>query len=198
MEEDRPRGALCWPCAVRCRPPCRRSRAGAHRIPLGRLLGYRGRLRAGGLRCTTDRGRRAAGGARQRLRPVRNPHREERGAFGRDPRSRTPVGAHRPRVHGSVGRPEAEPAPAQGALHDLVTPAGGLEPPALGIPAHDARGAGALRERLHHLYAHRLHKPVGAGDQCGPFAGGGALRPRVRLGASAPLRQEGEERSGGP
>ena len=66
-------------------------------------------------------------------------------------------------------------ASAVGALLDLDVAAGGLAQAALGRPADHARGAGALRERLHHLHAYRLHEPVGAGDQRSTLAGGGPL-----------------------
>ena len=66
-------------------------------------------------------------------------------------------------------------------------------------PAHDAGRAAALRERLHHLHAHRHHDALGAG----------ASTPRARRSPSStapstcprrPARydQQGEERAGGP
>ena len=97
--------------------------------------------------------------------------------------ARAPGPRRRPggsRVHGALGRPEARPAAAEGAVHHVDAAAGGVQPPALGRPAHDARGAVAVRERLHHLHAHRLGEPVGAGRQRGPQPGPRAVRRRVR------------------
>ena len=64
-------------------------------------------------------------------------------------------------------------------------------------PADDASGAAAVRERLHHLHAHRLDEPVGDGAGRGPRAGPRAVRRRVRAGRAAQLHPQGEERAGG-
>ena len=61
----------------------------------------------------------------------------------------------------------------------------------------DAGRAAAVRERLHHLHAHRLDDAVGGGAERRARAGPRALRPGVRAGRAAPLRAQGEERAGG-
>ena len=57
---------------------------------------------------------------------------------------------------------------ARAAVHDVDAPAGGGPQARLQRGAHDGDRAAALRERLHHLHAHRPHEPVGAGDHRGP------------------------------
>ena len=62
----------------------------------------------------------------------------------------------------------------------------------------DARRPAALRERPHHLHAHRLDDAVGPGPRRRPRAGRRAVRRRPRARAPAPLRPQGQERPGGP
>ena len=69
--------------------------------------------------------------------------------------------------------------------------AGGRPQAALLRAARHADRAAAVRERLHHLHAHRQHQPVGDGGQRRPLAGPRPLRPRVRPGRPAPLRRQG-------
>ncbi len=74
------------------------------------------------------------------------------------------------------------------AVHDLDAAAGGgPQAPLLRAADHADRPA-AVRERPHHLHAHRQHQPVGDGAQRRPAAGPRALRPGVRPGRPAPLR----------
>ena len=61
----------------------------------------------------------------------------------------------------------------------------------------DVGGAAAVRERLHHLHAHRLHDAVGLGGQRGPVAGARAVRRGVPPRRAAHLRLQGQERPGG-
>ena len=63
--------------------------------------------------------------------------------------------------------------------------------------ADDVGGAAAVRERLHHLHAHRLDHAVGVGGRRGARAGPRAVRRGVPPGRAAHLRLEGEERPGG-
>ena len=70
----------------------------------------------------------------------------------------------------AVGGGEALPAQPVRAVHDLDPAAGGRPQAALHRPAHHAGGPEALRERLHHLHAHRLHDAVGDGPDRGPRA----------------------------
>ena len=63
--------------------------------------------------------------------------------------------------------------------------------------AHDVGGAAALRGRLHHLHADRLHDPVRHRGRRRAVAGPRAVRWRVPARRPAHLRLEGEERPGG-
>ena len=92
---------------------------------------------------------------------------------------------------------QAVPALAVRAVPHHHAAAGGLPQARLLRQAHDVRRAAAVRERLHHLYAHRLRDAVADRDQRGPQAGGGAVRRQLRAGRPAHLRQQGEERAGG-
>ena len=129
--------------------------------------------------------------------------RRRRQAQGRSARARRGRGAHaRSRARGcavrcALGRGEAVPAQPGGAVHDLDAAAGGEPQAALLVADDDARRPAALRERLHHLHAHRLDDPVGVGAHSGACAGGPALRGRLRPVGTAPLRAQGEERAGG-
>ena len=95
--------------------------------------------------------------ARQRGRPPRPV--QGRGA-GRRP--------DRHVVRDPLGRGEALPPAALRAVPDHDAAAGGLPQARLGRLAHDVDRAAALRERLHHLHAHRLHDAVGDGGRGGP------------------------------
>ena len=55
----------------------------------------------------------------------------------------------------------------RGAVHDLDLAAGGGPQAALRRPPHHAGGPAAVRERLHHLHAHRQHHAVGDGPHRG-------------------------------
>ena len=100
-------------------------------------------------------------------------------------------------LHRSLGRREAVHAPPGGAVHDLDAAAGG-EPqaPLLGADDHAGRPA-PLRQRLHHLHAHRLDDAVGVGADRRPTAGRRALRPRLDPGAAEAVHTQGQERAGG-
>ena len=196
MEEghDRPVGGA---RAVRRHAAGRRPRARAHRVPLGVVLGHRGPVRPGLVQREARRRRRQARRHRQGLQRPRRAHPRRR---------RAPLGGvgdlagHRARravVRRALGRGQALPPLARCSVHDLDAAAGGQPQAALGRAAHDARGAGPLRARLHHLHAYRLHHAVGVGDERGARAGGRALRLRPRLRGAAPLRPQGEERAGG-
>ena len=63
--------------------------------------------------------------------------------------------------------------------------------------AHHVGRAAALRERLHHLHAHRLHDAVGVGDRRGPRPGARPVRRGVRPRPAPHLRLQGQERPGG-
>ena len=82
-------------------------------------------------------------------------------------------------------------------VHDVDAAAGGEPEAPLLVADDDARRPAAVRERLHHLHAHRLDDVVGVGADGRARAGGTAVRRRVRPGCAAPLRAQGEERAGG-
>ena len=84
------------------------------------------------------------------------------------------------------------------AVHHLHAPAGGLAQAAPVVEERHARGPAPLRERLHHLHANGQHHAVGVGPHRGPPAGPRPLRRRVRPAGPAPVREEGQERAGGP
>ena len=161
------------PRAVGRHPPGRRARARADRVPSAPLLGRRGRLRPGrrstrGSSPSTARAspRAATSTPTARLKTADAGRTSTRPAPRRWPR--------RSRARPSpCARVEDKPVPAlaRGAVHDLDAAAGGQPQAALDQPAHDARRAGAVRERLHHLHAHRLDDAVGDGARRGPHAG---------------------------
>ena len=119
--------------------------------------------------------RRRAGRHRPRLRrPTRRGSARPRASCTSTRRRATALAA-RPRAARPFAvarrRGEAVHAPAGRAVHHLDAAAGGRPQAALLGAADDARGAVAVRERLHHLHAYRLDEPVGAGARRGPPAG---------------------------
>ncbi len=99
---------------------------------------------------------------------------------------------------GTVGRAQAVHEEALCAVPDDDPPAGG-EPEAgvLGEVRH-AGGPEALRERVHHLHAYRQHHAVGDRRRRGAQPGDQALRRGLRARQAEGLRQQGQERAGGP
>ncbi len=189
---------------VRGDPAGRRPRARADQVPGGVLLGPRGHLRrrrrtrAADVPRPAALHRRGAGGQRRRLRLRRRALRQEgarppRPQPGRGPRR----GPARHVVRRPVGRGEALQAVALCAVSHHHPPAGG-EPQARHerLGDHVGRPA-ALRERLHHLHAHRLDHPVERGGTGRPVAGARALRPGVPARQPSRLRVQGQERPGG-
>ncbi len=86
---------------------------------------------------------------------------------GRGPRHR----AGRHDVRRPLGRGEALPPLAVRAVPHDHDAAGGQPQARHERLGGDVGRAAALRERLHHLHAHRLHDPVGRGGQRRPLAG---------------------------
>ena len=82
---------------------------------------------------------------------------DEDGARGLAERARGRLVQRRPR------RAQAVRAPAEPAVHDLDAAAGGEPQAPLHRADDDARRPAPLRERLHHLHAHRLDDAVGVG-----------------------------------
>ena len=142
--------------------------------------------------------RRRARRAGPRLRPRRRAADSGRGAADRGRRARArrrrSTGAD---VRGHLGRGEAVHAPPRAAVHDLDAAAGGEPQAAALVAADDARRPAALRERLHHLHAHRLDDAVGVGAHRGPRPGARALRRRAVPAQPRRYEREGEERAGG-
>ena len=181
VEEDHPR-ALGRTRAVGGDAARRRARARADGVPRGELVGHRGGLRPGVVPGASRLRRRQAPRARPRLRQRRQA--EDRGCAparrGRCARPRaTPRAVFLQR---QPRRAEAVLAPPEPAVHDL-DPAAGGEPQA---PLHraddDARRAAPLRERLHHLHAHRLDDAVRVRAHRRAEPGARAVRRRVRAG----------------
>ena len=63
--------------------------------------------------------------------------------------------------------------------------------------AHDGVAQRPLRERAHHLHAHRLDEPLVAGGHRGPQPDPQPVRRRVPPRRAARVPQQGEERAGG-
>ena len=106
-------------------------------------------------------------------------------------------GARRHVVRRPLGRGQALQAVAVPAVPHHDPPAGG-QPQARDGREHDHVGRAApLRERLHHLHAHRLDHAVRQRRRRGPVAGAGAVRRGVPPRLPADLHQQGQERPGG-
>ena len=165
--------------AERRDPARRRARARAHGVPRRPSTGTsraRSRRRGAefpaslveldGKRLATGRDFDAATGA----------HRGRRGAEIVGARSHEPTDAERARRRGcatsTTGSRRSSRSSftetTEAAVHDVDAAAGGRAQAPLQRRPHDERRAGALRAGLHHLHAHRLHEPVGAGGQRGP------------------------------
>ncbi len=138
------------------------------RVAQGRDFGQDGKLRADD---AVSLGEEEARGAR-------------RGARGRG-------------VRRLVGRGEAVSPPPRRAVHDVDAAAGGQPQAPPLVAADDAGRAAALRERVHHLYAHRLDHAVRGRAHCGPRPGPRALRRRRGSRRAAQVRASREERAGG-
>ena len=117
--------------------------------------------------------RRHPPGHRQGLRRVGQPAEGRRSSCSTRP---APTRAGRPpgrcRLRRPLGGREALPAQPVPAVHDVDPPAGGRPQAALHRPAHHVDGPAAVRERLHHLHAHRQHVAVGDGGDRRPAPGG--------------------------
>ena len=157
--------------------------AGPDAVPDGVVLERGGHVREAGhnpgLRRHPRHPRRHPPGHRQGLRRVGQP------AEGLDPGPARPRGGDGPgrppgrgRLRRAVGGREALPAQPVPAVHDVHPPAGGRSQAALHRPAHHVDRPAAVRERLHHLHAHRQHVAVGDGGVRCPAAGGRAVRAR--------------------
>ncbi len=182
--------------------PGRGARARAHALPSRVVLGHRGHLREGRrrrhvVRRDPRRARRHASRHRARLRRQRRAGARRRGRPRRDRctrrRRRPGLGGVRRAVRGG----EAVPPLSLRAVHDVDAPAGGRPQAPLHVAADNAGRAALVRERLHHLHAHRLDDVVGDGARRGTRTGHSAVRRRLRARAAAAVREEGQERARG-
>ncbi len=110
---------------------------------------------------------------------------------------RSPAGIDERRRRGALGAGEALHPPPGRAVHDLDPAAGGQPQAALLQQARDERRPAAVRERLHHLHAHRLDDAVRGRAERRPQPGPGAVRRQLRPRLAAALRAQGQERPGG-
>ena len=191
-------GAVGRACAVGGNAARRRAGAGAHAVPRRPVLGHRRDTRPRHVHGPARRGRRQARRPGPGLRAGRHAAHEGRRAACGGRRTRSRLEARRRLVHRHVGRGEAVHAQAGRSVHDLDAAAGGEPQAAPLLAADDAHGPAPLRERLHHLHAHRLDDAVGVGAGRGTRPGARALRSRLGSGCAPPLRAQGEERAGGP
>ncbi len=142
----------------------------------------RGPHRPRGVRRPALRGRRHAGRPGPGLRCVRPAQGRRAGAAPR--RGRRPVAgrrARRQRLLGALGRVQAVPPLAVRAVPHHHAAAGGVAQARLRREGDHAGRPEAVRERLHHLHAYRLHHAVGDGGQRRPCPG----HPVVRRGLPA-------------
>ena len=175
------------------------ARARAHGVRGGQLLGPRRDVphRAGLHRPARDH-RREPGRRQPRLRQPRPDQARRRRRARRGGGATAEGGPRRPAVRGHVGRDQAVHVETEAAVHHLDPAAGRRLPPADEQPPGDVDRPGPLRGRLHHLHADRQHHAVGHRHRGGPSGDRAAVRPRVPHGPAAHLRQEVEERPGGP
>ena len=184
------------------------ARAGADRVRPRRLLGPHGPVRppgGPGRRAPVQRApelpQRSPRGHWQGLQRPRRAEVLRRGRAGRARRdggdgARGRVAGRR--LRGPLPGDQALHPPPGGPVHHLDTATGGGPQAAVHLPHHHARGAAAVRERLHHLHANGLGGAVRPGRQRGSGAGQGALRGRVRARLQARVRLQVQERPGGP
>ena len=190
-------GAVGRPRAVGRDAARRRARARAHALRRRRLLGHRRDVRAGRLRRAPLGGRRPPRRAGPRLRPHGKLRTADAVQLGEDDARALAAALEGVGFTRHVGRGEAVHAPPGAAVHDVDAAAGGEPQAPPQLAADDARRPAPLRERLHHLHAHRLDDAVRVGARRGPRAGARAVRRRDRAGRAAPVHAQGEERAGG-
>ena len=193
------------PRAVRGDPPGGRQGARADGLPRRVVLGPRGHLRRRRRQGPADvpgpplRHRRPAGRERLGLRRRRSAQGQEGRPGPPRPHRRRGAGlrSRRHDVRRPLGRVQALPPPAVRAVPHDDDAAGG-QPQARHVRQRDDVGRPApVRERLHHLHAHRLDDAVELGHRGGPHPGPRAVRRGVRPGQAARVRQQGQERPGG-
>ena len=112
---------------------------------------------------------------------------------------RSPTASPTCRLHGPLRRGEAVPLVAEGAVHDLDAAAGGRPQAAAVGVAGDARRAGPVRARLHHLHAYRQRRALrrGAAAPCAPRSPASTASSSCRPSPQQ-YSSKVEERPGGP
>ena len=192
--------------AVRGHPHGGAARARAHGVRDRRSLGPDRRVRPG---LRARRRQRLPGAAVQRGRAkgrhwprLRRPRAAAqaggRRAPGRAAGTLAGRGPVRGRLHGRAAGDQALPLAPQGPVHDLHAAAGRRAQAALLVALDHAGGPAPVRERLHHLHANRLGRAVAAGRERCSQAGSGAVGRGLRAGCPAQLREQVQERAGGP
>ena len=126
------------------------------------------------------RRRRHPGRHRQGLRLGR-PARRQRRRHRRGPGPGADRRAGRRRLPGPLGRGEAVPLTAAGAVHDEHAAAGGRAQAAAVVVAGHARRPGPLRAGLHHLHAHRHRRALQRRHAGGAGGDQQRVRPAVPL-----------------
>src|SRR5687768_4678272 len=169
--------------------------AGAARIPSRGLLGPQGPAGAqeSGVRCRPGRPQGRPDRHRQGLRRKdRQTHRRQQGGPAGRAGRRGPAGpAVQKALAGRLQRGKAGYSPARRTLHYLDASAGSQPQASALRPGHHAGGPEPVRERLHHLHAHRLGASLGPGHHRLARMRGAALRQELPAGqAEALLRQE--------
>ena len=166
------------PGAVGRDPPGGRQGARADEVPRRVLLGHRRHLRRRQRPRPADVPRQALQRRRRPRRPrlrLRQHRRAQGQGRARPPQPRRRRGAgHRPRRHDvrrPLGRVQALPPLAVRPLPHHHAAAGGQPQARHERERDDVGRAAALRERLHHLHAHRLHDALGRRGRCGARPG---------------------------
>ena len=165
------------------------------RLLLGRLGALPGRRR--GVRRHARRPRRCPPGDGTGLRRRRPAQPGRCRPAGRDRRPGTGGPAVGGQVRRTQCRRETLATFSLRPVPHLHAPAGGGPEAALLRRPHDAGGPGSLRGRPHHLHAHRQHGAVRPGPVGRPQRRARPVRRRLPAGRPPPVREAGQERSGG-
>ena len=177
----------------------RRARARADRVRAGGLLGHRTAHRhRSGVHRNARQPRRRQGGDGQGLRQRRSRveegrRRARRGSGTGSGRQPADVG-----VHCQLGRGAPVSQCSEGAVHDLDPAAGGRSQAAAQRVAGDARRAGSVRARLHHLHANRQRHAQRRGVVGRARRGEARVRRQVPVSLAPPVLVEDQERARGP
>ena len=191
------------PRPVRRDPPGRRPGARADRFRFASYWDLEGTFDAGSDARAADVPGPAALRRRRPRRPrlrlrSRRPAQEVRPRPPRpQPRRGPGRGARGHDVRGPLGRVQALPPLAVRPVPHDHPPAGGQPQARHELERDDVGGAAALRERLHHLHAYRLHDALQRRGRGGARPGARAVRRGVPPRHPADLHLQGQERAGG-